>query len=230
VIKEKSKLFLLILIIILIGTFYFSGFYEYLKFETIKNNLEKIQDYRDAHPYVSFFIFMGCYILITSLSIPGAIVLTVLAGAIFGVWAGTLFVGLASSIGALIAFLMSRYLFRDFVMKHFSERFRKINSKFKEDGISYLFTLRLIPVSPYVVINLLMGLTDINVWSYFWITFVAMLPGTFLYVYAGLKLSEMQSPSEILTWPIVILLTLLGVLPYVFKKIVTFLPPRTNKV
>lgn len=224
--KNKSKLILFILILIIIGTFYFSGISEYLTFKTIQENLEKIKNYRVLYPYKTLFFFTSAYVLITSLSIPGAIVLTLLAGAIFGVVPGTLIVSLASCIGADVAFIMSRYLFEDFIMNHFRKSFQKMDKKFKENGKTYLFAIRLIPVSPFVVVNFVMALTSIRLWQYTWITYLAMLPGTFIYVYAGRKISEIQSPSEILTWPVVLILTLLGILPLIFKWIVTFCTSR----
>jgi uncharacterized membrane protein YdjX (TVP38/TMEM64 family) len=105
------------------------------------------------------------------------------------------------------------------MMKKFHHTFISINEKFKESGSTYLFTLRLIPVSPFVVINILMGLTSIRLWSFIWITFVAMVPGNLVYVYAGRKIAEINSPSEILTWPIILSLTFIGLLPFVFRII-----------
>lgn len=227
---NKSKLILFTLLLVAIGAFYISGASEYLDFHTIQSNLDRIKNYRELHPYRTLAIFMGAYVLITSLSIPGAIVLTLLAGAIFGVLAGTLFVSIASCTGAVIAFIMSRYFFKDFMLKHFRERFEKIDKKFHENGKSYLFTIRLIPVSPFVVVNVVMALTSIKLWTYTWITYLAMLPGTFIYVYAGRKISEIQSPAEILTWPIILILTLLGILPFLFKGLVTFCTSRTYRV
>lgn len=164
-------------------------------------------------------LFLGVYIFLTSLSIPGAIVLTLLAGAIFGVGNGTLLVSVASTAGASIAFLMSRYLFRESMMKKFERKLRKINRKLEQNGNLYLFTLRLIPVSPYVVVNILMGLTSVRLWTFIWITFLGMLPGNMIYVFAGRKIADIRSASEILTWPIILSLTLIGILPLVTTKI-----------
>lgn len=228
--KNKSKLILFTLVLIVIIGFYYSGASEYLDFHTIQMNLEKIKDYRELHPYRTLAGFVAAYVLITALSIPGAIVLTLLAGAIFGVVSGTIIVSVASCAGATIAFIMSRYFFKDLVMKYFREKFNKIDEKFREHGKTYLFTIRLIPVSPFVVVNVLMALTSVRIWTYSWITYVAMLPGTFIYVYAGRKISQIESPSEILTWPIILLLSLLGILPFLFKWLVTFCTSRTYRI
>ena len=227
---NKSKLILFALLLLIIGIFYYSGASQYLDFHTIQTNLERIKNYRELHPFKTLMTFMGTYVLITSLSIPGAIVLTLLAGAIFGVVSGTLFVSIASCTGAVIAFTMSRYFLKNFMMKNFGKRFEKIDKKFQENGKTYLFTIRLIPVSPFVVVNLVMALTSIRIWTYTWITYLAMLPGTFVYVYAGREISEIKSPSEILTGPIILILTLLGILPFIFKWLVTFCTSRAYRV
>lgn len=199
--------------------FYATGTYEQLDLAHIQNNLDKIRAFYHTNPISMILIFMSAYIAITAMSIPGAIVLTLLSGAVFGVWKGTILVSLASTIGATIAFLMSRYLFKESMMNRFRNKMGVINRKLKEGGNHYLFTLRLIPVSPFVVINLMMGLTHVSTWNFIWITFVGMFPGNLVYVYAGRKIAEIRSPSEILTWPIILILTFLGILPLILKKV-----------
>ena len=205
------------MLLLAIAAFYFTDLNKQLEFQTIKDNLDSLIESYKVHPVKTFSLFVGSYILLTSLSIPGSFVLTLLSGAIFGVTYGTLIVTLSGTIGATVAFLMSRYLFRDAVLNRFSERFKVMDKKFRKNGKGYLFSLRLLPASPFVVINLLMGLTSIKTWTYFWVTFTGMLPGGLIYVYAGRKISEINSPNEILTWPLILLLTGLGVLPWVVK-------------
>lgn len=216
---KKTKLLFLFLMLAVVAMFYATGSYHYLELAFIQKNLDAIRSYYESNPGSLIAVFLFLYISITSLSIPGAIVLTLLAGAIFGVIPGTLLVSFASTAGATIAFLMSRYLFRESMMNRFKDRLKTVNQKVRENGNSYLFTMRLIPVSPYVVINVMMGLTSIKTWNYIWITFVAMFPGNLVYVYAGRKISEIKSASEILTWPIILVLTLLGILPWLVKKL-----------
>lgn len=151
--------------------------------------------------------------MITSLCIPGAIVLTLLAGALFGIYLGTFLVSVAATLGATFSFLLSRYVFRDYLILRFERKYNKINSYFEKKGNTYLFALRLFPASPFVVINLLMGLTKIKIINFSIITFVSMLPGNIIYVYAGLKLSEISDTSEILTFPIFLLLLALSLFP-----------------
>lgn len=169
---------------------------------------------------------MGVFILITSLSIPGAIVLTLLSGVIFGVLPGTIIVLVAGTIGATIAFLYSRYIFGDMFREKFRDKHQAMENKFNENGNAYLFTLRMIPVSPFVVINILMGLTPIRLWNYIWITFVGMFPGTLMYVYAGKEMAELSSPTEILTLPILLLFIAIAFLPYVLKRLVRLVYPE----
>lgn len=218
---KKNKLVIFLIIVTAIVLFYATGSHEQLDLSHIQKNLDNIRDYYKDNPFSMIMMFMGAYIAITSMSIPGAIVLTLLSGAIFGVFFGTILVSLASTIGATIAFFIARYLFREAMLKRFHHQLRVINRKLRESGNHYLFTLRLIPVSPYVVINLIMGITHIKAWTFIWITFVGMLPGNLVYVYAGRKIAEIDSPSEILTWPIILILTLIGVLPLILKKFVT---------
>lgn len=215
---KNTKLVLIIIFLAAVILFYATGTHEQLDLPHIQKNLDGIRSFHEKNPYTMIMIFMGAYIAITAMSIPGAIVLTLLSGAVFGVWKGTMLVSLASTIGATIAFLMSRYLFRETMLKRFKNQMVTINRKLKENGNHYLFTMRLIPVSPFVVINLMMGLTHVSTWNFIWITFVGMFPGNLVYVYAGRKIAQIKSPSEILTWPIILTLTLLGVLPLILKK------------
>lgn len=214
---SKSKIFILVFVIILILLFYFTDLHEQLEFQSVQKNLAHLKSsYRD-NPMKTLSLFAGIYILLTSLSIPGSIVLTLLAGAIFGVIPGTLIVTLSGTIGATIALFLSRYLFRDAVLRHFRNKYNALDSKLKKNGNLYLFTLRLLPASPFVVINLLMGLTSIRAWPFFWITFCGMLPGGLVYVYAGRRIADINSPNEILSWPIILILAFLGIVPLLIK-------------
>lgn len=221
-----KKVVLISIILLLLLTIYFSGFYEFLTFENIKTNLEVIKEYSHNNPVLFLGQFMAVFILITSLSIPGAIVLTLLSGTIFGVIPGTFIVLLSSTIGATISFLYSRYIFGDVFREKFRDKYRTVENKFNENGTSYLFTLRMIPVSPFVVINILMGLTPIRLWNYVWITFVGMIPGTLMYVYAGKEMAELNSPSDILTLPILLLFLAIAFLPYALKRLLRLVSPE----
>lgn len=206
----------------MITAFYLTGAHHYLTLENIQRNLSELKALNESRPVYFFCLFFGIYLLLASLSIPGTIVLTLLSGTIFGAFAGTFFVLVICTIGSAMAFLMSRYLFRDIVARRFSRQYTNFEAHFKERGLGYLFVMRLIPVSPYVLINLLMGLTNIKLWPFMWITFVGMMPGTFVYVLAGKELSKIKSPSDILTPPIILSLTALALLPFVLRKAVSF--------
>jgi uncharacterized membrane protein YdjX (TVP38/TMEM64 family) len=216
---KSNKILFLIFLIGILTVVYSTGLYKELSLENIQDNLDLIRRFYYESPVLMVSYFFTVYVLITTLSIPGAIVLTLLSGAIFGVLPGTLLVSLASCLGATLAFLMSRYLFRESMTMKFNYRFQKMNRAFTEKGNFYLFTLRLIPVSPFVVVNILMGLTTIRLRTYIWITFLGMIPGTLVYVYAGRRMAEIESPADILTWPVILLLTLMSFLPYIIKKI-----------
>src|SRR5262249_40037385 len=158
-------------------------------------------------------LFFVVYVTGTGLSLPVAVWLSLLAGYLFGRWLGTSVVILAATCGATLAFLSSRYLFRDAVQRRFGTRLRVINEGVMRDGAFYLFALRLVPVVPFFLINLGMGLTTMRVWTFAWVSLVGMLPGTFTYVNAGGALRDLQKPSDILSGNVVLALALLGLLP-----------------
>lgn len=217
-VKEKrNRLILLCFVVILVISFYVSGLNEHLTLESIQANLADIRKDYQQNPIQLTAMFIGIYILITSLSIPGTIILTLMSGAIFGTLYGTLYVTFSSAMGATVAFLLSRYLFKDTVQKKFNRKLKEINEKLKEHGNSYLFTLRVLPASPYVVINLLMGLTNIKIVNFSVITFFGMLPGTFIYVMAGRKIMQIKDPADVLSFEIILALCLLGVSPLLVK-------------
>ncbi len=193
--------------------FYLFGGSEYLTLEFAQTNLEKLRAVLKESPVMTTSVFVGIYLFLTVLSIPGSIILTLLSGAIFGLGMGLFWVMFCTTTGACLAFLMSRYMFRDYFSRRFRNQFNKMNLRVKKGGISYLFTLRMIPVSPYVVINIVMGLTNMKLWNFAWVTFLGMLPGTFLYVLAGKKIASIEKVSEIFSWEIIAGLSLLGLLP-----------------
>lgn len=224
----RTKLLIGVVLIILISAFYFSGAHHHLELSVVQKNLKQIQEAYQENPLIVMLAFTLLYVFITGLSIPGALVLTLLSGAIFGVWQGTLLVTVCCTLGAMISFFTSRYLFKASVEKKFSKQFKTINNKLVHHGNYYFLTMRMVPVSPYVVINLVMGLTKMNVFTFAWMTFVGMLPGNFVFVLAGRKISEIESPGEILTWPIILTLTLIGLLPILVKKIVSNFEGKRN--
>ena len=176
-----KKLLLLISIGVLLGAFYMLGGQQWLQPATYQTLYQQ-------NPALTAAVFFSIYILVTALSIPGAVLMTLIGGAVFGLSQGLLLISFASSIGATLAFLMSRLLLKDWVQNKFSSHLKTINSGIEKDGSFYLFTLRLIPVVPFFAINLLMGLMPISAWRFYWVSQLGMLAGTAVYVNAGAEL------------------------------------------
>ena len=166
------------------------------------------------------------YVLVTGLSLPGAAVLSLAYGWLFGFWRGLVFVSFASTAGATIAFLMSRFLFRDAIRSRFGDRLTAFNEALAREGAFYLFTLRLIPQMPFFVVNLLMGLTPLRTTTFWWVSQLGMLPGTCVYVYAGASVSSLEKLrdegiSGLVTWQLLVAFALLGLFPLIVKRVVT---------
>jgi pyruvate/2-oxoglutarate dehydrogenase complex dihydrolipoamide dehydrogenase (E3) component/uncharacterized membrane protein YdjX (TVP38/TMEM64 family) len=174
-------------------------------------------DWVAAHYGTALLAYAAIYVLVTALSVPGAAVLTLVGGALFGLWIGTLVVSLASTLGATLAFLLARFLFRDWVRGRFGARLSAIEDGLRRDGAYYLFTLRLVPVFPFFLVNVLMGLTPIRTWTYAWVSQLGMLPATVVYVYAGTQLAELDSLQGILSPGLVLAFTAIGVLPLALR-------------
>ena len=221
---SKSRLYLLIIIAILIGTFFYFDLQHYLTLDNLKSQQKYIISYRDDHPVLATAIYALVYIAVTGLSLPGATILTLAGGAVFGLLWGTLIVSFASSIGATLAFLAARFLFRDAVNAKFGHLLKEIDAGIARDGAFYLFTLRLVPLIPFFVINLVMGLTILNTRTFYWVSQAGMLAGTLVYVNAGTQLAKIESLSGILSPALVGSFALLGVFPIIAKKIVEYFP------
>jgi len=219
-------------ILFVIGFIFFGINYfhldQYLTFEYIKENQGLFTRYYSEHSTLSIVIYFFIYIMMTALSIPGASVLTLLGGALFGFSKGLLIISFASTIGATLAFLISRTLLRDFVQKKYGQRLKAINEGIEREGAFYLFTLRLIPIFPFFIINLAMGLTKIKTITYFFVSQIGMLAGTAVYVNAGVQLSEIESLSGILGPKLIGSFVLLGIFPIIAKKIISMI--KINKV
>lgn len=175
------------------------------------------------HPLQTAFVFFVIYLLVTTLSIPGATLLTLLAGSQFGLIQGTVLVALAATCGATLAMLISRYLLRHWVEQRFAAPMSAINRGMEREGLYYLFALRLTPVFPFFLINLLMGLTSVNTLRYFAVSLVGMLPAIVVYLNAGRELSQLRTLSDILSPGMMLMFILLGLLPLVSRRIVRLL-------
>ncbi len=193
-----SRFILLLVIVSCIAVFFYFDLQQFLTLEMLKSKQAAIIDYKNTHPVISAIFYAVIYIAVTGLSLPGAAILTLAGGAVFGLLWGTVIVSFASTIGATLAFLAARFLFRDSVENRFGDRLNAVNEGMKKDGAFYLFTLRLIPVFPFFMINLLMGLTAIKTRTFFWVSQLGMLAGTIVYVNAGTQLGKITSLSDIL--------------------------------
>lgn len=221
-----KKIILIIIAALAIIAFFALDIDQLLTLEQIQSSQTQIEQWRSESPLLTAGFFALAYILVTALSLPGAAIMTLAAGAFFGLLLGTLLVSFASSIGATLAFLAARYLLRDSVQNKFSDRLQAINKGIEREGAFYLFTLRLVPIFPFFIINLVMGLTPIKAKTFYWVSQIGMLAGTIVYVNAGTQLARIDSVSGILSLPLVISFALLGVFPLLAKQVIQWLQRR----
>ncbi|MCF7360681.1 TVP38/TMEM64 family protein [Vibrio diazotrophicus] len=218
----------LILGLVLVAVVVFLGieFSQYLTLENAKAQQANLSHYIEQNLLYSALIYFVAYVVITAFSIPGAAVVTLLGAALFGFWFSLALVSFASTIGATLAFLSSRYLLRNWVQQRFSDKLNAINTGVKKDGSFYLFTLRLIPVFPFFLINLLMGLTPISTARYYLVSQLGMLPGTAVYLNAGTQLAEIKTLAGIVSPTVLLSFALLGVFPFIAKWLLSKLQKR----
>ncbi len=221
-----KKLVLLGILILIVVVFFQFELERFLTLDYIKAQQQSIDEFYAENRWLTLIGYFALYVVITGTSLPGATVLTLAAGAIFGLVTGVILVSFASTIGASIAFLLSRYLFRDAVESRFSNTLHKINDGIERDGAFYLFALRLVPAFPFFAINLAMALTSIRLWTFFWVSQVGMLAGTIVYVNAGTQLAQIDSPAGIFSTELILSFVLLAVLPFVGRKVVNTIRAR----
>lgn len=215
-----KKAVLALVLIGAIAAYFIFDLGQYLSLENFKASQADIVAAKDANPALYIAGFFLLYVAVTGLSIPGAAIMSLVAGALFGVVVGTLIVSFASTMGATLAFLSSRYVLRDWVQGKFGERLRAVDDGLEKDGAFYLFTLRLIPVFPFFVINLLMGLTRIKTGTFFWVSQIGMLPATIVFVNAGTQISRIESTAGLLSPALIASFVALALFPWAAKAIV----------
>jgi uncharacterized membrane protein YdjX (TVP38/TMEM64 family) len=225
---NKTKILLVIVIIAVIASYIFFDIGRFLTLSFIQSQLSQIQQFRDENFGLTALLYFTAYIVITALSIPGAVIVTLLGGAIFGVLWGTFIVSFASSIGATLAFLVSRLLLRDWVQSKFGHYLGPINRGVEKDGNFYLFSIRMVPLFPFFIVNLLMGLTPIGVGSFYIVSQVGMLVGTAVYVNAGSELAQITSLSGLVSPSVILSFVLLGLFPLAAKFIVGLIKRNTS--
>ncbi|KON48579.1 pyridine nucleotide-disulfide oxidoreductase [Mariprofundus ferrooxydans] len=222
-----KKLFLVLLMVLAVSLFFYFDLNKLLTLDGMKASLSTFEAWRASSPLLAAGLYFLIYVLVTALSLPGAAIMTLAGGALFGLLTGTIIISFASSVGALLAFLVSRYVLRDTVHAKFDgERLRAINAGIRRDGAFYLFTLRLIPAFPFFLINLLMGLTAIRAVTFYWVSQLGMLAGTIVYVNAGTQLAQLDSLSGILSPALLFSFALLGLFPLLAKKAVALIKRR----
>ena len=201
---------------------------QYTTLDFLKENLESFQGYYQQNVLVVLLVFGLIYVVGAALSLPGAALMTVLAGAIFGFVAGLILVSFASTMGATCAFLSSRFLLKDSVQQKYGKHLSRINQGFEQEGAFYLFALRLVPAMPFFAVNILMGLVPITIWRFYWVSQLGMLAGTAVYVYAGTELSKIDSLSGLVSPKLLLAFVGLGLFPVLAKKWVNILRNKRN--
>jgi uncharacterized membrane protein YdjX (TVP38/TMEM64 family) len=216
----NKRIALLVLLVAAIAAYFWFDLGQYLSLDTFKAQQAQIIAAKDASPLLYIGGFFLIYVIVTALSLPGAAIMSLVAGALFGVVTGTIIVSFASSIGATLAFLSARFLLRDWVQSKFGERLKAIDDGIARDGAMYLFTIRLIPLFPFFVVNLLMGLTRIKTRTFYWVSQIGMLPATAVFVNAGTQISKVDSTAGLLSPTLIGSFVLLGIFPWIARGLV----------
>lgn len=223
---KLKKILLLLIIASVIALFFYFGGQNYLTFSYLQNSQQQLVQWVEQSPILVSVLFFLVYVISTAFSLPGAVILTLAGGAMFGLIWGFLLISFASSLGATLAFLSSRHLLRDSIEARFSQQLKTINQGIEKQGSFYLFTLRLVPAVPFFVINLVMGLTKIKTFQFYWVSQLGMLAGTLVYVNAGTQLASLKSPSDILSPSLILSFTLLGLFPWLAKAFIAYFQKR----
>ena len=223
---SKGRIAVVLVFAALVVAFIWFDLVRYLDLEYLKARQADIDTFYRQHPATVLAAYFFAYVAITGLSLPGAAIMTLAGGAVFGLLWGTVVVSFASTLGATVAFVVSRYILRDGIQRRYGDRLRTINAGVERDGGFYLFTMRLVPAFPFFVINLVMGLTPMRTLTFAWVSQVGMLPGTVVYVNAGTQLGRIESLQGILSPTLIGSFVLLGVFPLLAKWVVAAVQAR----
>lgn len=222
----NARSLVVLFVLLLVAAFFAFDLGHYLTLEYLKSQRQAFLDFYADNHLATLAVYFCVYVVVTALSLPGATVMTLAGGAVFGLATGFVVISFASTIGATLAFLISRFVLRDYVQTRFRDKLKAINAGVEREGDFYLFTLRLIPLFPFFVINLVMGLMPMKAWRFYLVSQIGMLPGTIVYVNAGSQLGALESLSGILSPGLVLSFALLGVFPLLAKKLVGFIKSR----
>ncbi len=214
------RAFVVLAFVSLAGGFFHFDLQQYLTLDYLRESRGQLQEFYVNEPVLMLGGYFVLYVLATALSLPGAAVLSLAGGGLFGLTAGVLTVSFASTIGATLAMLLARFLLQDWVQNRFGEYLRTFNEGIEREGGFYLFGLRLVPAFPFFAINLVMGLTPMRAWTFFWVSQLGMLPGTVVYINAGSELGKIQSMGDILSPGLIGAFVLLGLFPLAAKRLV----------
>jgi uncharacterized membrane protein YdjX (TVP38/TMEM64 family) len=217
---RRASLGIIFVIVVLILRF--SGLGSYINLEYFRANSEQLQLLVREYYGISALVFLSTYVITVLCSIPITPELNIAGGYFFGLILGGLFSILGGTIGALLSFFMFRYLLRNYVHVHYAAKLEKFNKEFKKQGLSYLLFMQLLPITPFGVITIIAGLSDISWWTFVWATALGITPGSFIYAFAGQQLMTMQKPSDIFSWPIIIsliLLALFSIVPIIIRHV-----------
>jgi uncharacterized membrane protein YdjX (TVP38/TMEM64 family) len=228
--KLLQRLLIVAAIVVAVILFKVLGLGQYLSLDYLKTSQGKFLQLYSQNRLAVISAYMAIYIAVTALSLPGAAVMTLAGGALFGFWAGFVVVSFASTIGATLACFVARFLLRDWVQNRFGGKLSAINTGIEKEGSFYLFSLRLVPIFPFFVINLAMGLTTMKLFTFYWVSQIGMLPGTMVYVNAGKELGQIESLSGILSPGLIISFVILGLFPITAKKLLAFYTRKTGKL
>lgn len=223
---NKKQGIILAVLLAAIGAFFVLDLGQYLNLAALKGAQEQLQAQAQAQPLLASLVFFAVYVAVTALSLPGAALMTLAAGAIFGLGWGLLIVSFASSVGATLAFLVSRHLLRDSIQSRYGKSLASINQGVERDGAFYLFALRLVPAFPFFLINLVMGLTPLKTWTFYWVSQLGMLAGTAVFVNAGTQLAQIESLGDVASPGLLGAFALLGIFPIIAKKLIEGLRAR----
>lgn len=224
--RRMLKIGLLALVLVAVVAFFTLNLRRYAALDYIKSQRHALQGYYDADPLPVLAVFGLAYIIVTALSLPIAAAMTLVGGALFGFFPALVVVSFASTIGATTAFLAARFLLKDFVPKKYGPQLAKINDGFAAEGAFYLFALRLTPVAPFFLVNILTALTPVKTRTFYAASQIGMLPGTAAYVYAGTELGRISALSDVISPRLMLAFTLLGIFPLVAKKTVDSIRKR----
>lgn len=216
---KLNRLVLILLLLLLVAAVHATGLLRWLDLQTLLSQREALLNLNERHPLLSFLGFALIYVLVTGLSLPGAALLSLVAGAVFGVFFGTLIVSFASVAGACIAFLLARHLLRTWVERRFAGQLAPVHQGIERDGAYYLFTLRMVPAVPFFLVNLLAGLTRLPLATFAWVSQLGMLPATVVYVFAGTQLAAVTSLADVMSPGLLLAFALVGLLPLAARKL-----------